>query len=414
MPLNTNIYAQFAPQAKTTQDYLDEYDARDMRDQQNKLNALGLQEKQRGIEDNNRLRDLYAQPGFDPNSDAGIQAVGRISPAQASALQKSRLDSRKTQGEIEAKAFDLAKNRHELYTKAVGALADVPNLNRDMVIQSGQQLVAMGIMPQELFDSGTANLPTDPEQLRAVLKTGIKQQLTPEQMFTIFAPKVTPVDNGQQIFRVDDNPNSPTFGQKVGAPAVQKMQSPESVASVGASLENAAATRDVAQSNRDAATIQTNFQNESGLRKEFEGLPEVKNYKQAYPAFAAVKDAASRNTPQSDINLVYGIAKVYDPNSVVREGEYATVANSPNIPERIKGYAQYLAGGGKLSPATKAQIVAEAEGRLATYKAEAGKARTSYEGIAKRRGIDPANVFSGMGDMVDAPAGFKYVGKESK
>ena len=96
-------------------------------------------------------------------------------------------------------------------------------------------------------------------------------------------------------------------------------QSPDNAASVNASLANASATREVANATRDAARIQTGFANEQGLRKEFEGLPEVKNYKQAYPAYAAVKDAAGRNTPQSDINLVYGIAKLYDPTSVVRD-----------------------------------------------------------------------------------------------
>jgi hypothetical protein len=177
-------------------------------------------------------------------------------------------------------------------------------------------------------------------------------------------------------------------------------QSPDNKATVGASLANAAAQRDMAQATRDAANIQTGFTNEQGLRKEFEGLPEVKTYKQAYPTYAAIKDAVGRNTTQSDINLVYGIAKLYDPNSVVREGEYATVANSPNIPERIKGYAQYLSGGGRLSPEIKKQIMDEATGRIGTFQAEAGKARKSYEGIAKQRGMNPASVFADMGDFV--------------
>lgn len=176
-------------------------------------------------------------------------------------------------------------------------------------------------------------------------------------------------------------------------------QSPDNKASVSASLTNAAATRDVAQATRDAARIQTQFGNEAGLRKEFEGLPEVKAYKQAFPAYAAIKDAASRNTTASDINIVYGIAKLYDPTSVVREGEYATVANSPNIPEKIKGYAQYLAGGGKLTAQVKAGLVAEAEGRIKTYEAEAVKARSTYEGIAKAQGIRPESVFPAMGAL---------------
>lgn len=153
---------------------------------------------------------------------------------------------------------------------------------------------------------------------------------------------------------------------------------------------------------RDANKIAANNKigdAETSLRKEFEGLPEVKSYKQAFPSYSAILDAAKRNTPMSDINLVYGLAKIYDPNSVVREGEYATVANSPNIPERVKGWAQYLAGGGKLTPAVKEQIVSEATGRIKSYETEVGKARGSYSQIAARGGLNPDNIFPVMGNV---------------
>jgi len=127
----------------------------------------------------------------------------------------------------------------------------------------------------------------------------------------------------------------------------------------------------------------------TGLRKEFDDLPEVKSYKKALPAFNAIKDAATRNTTQSDINIVYGLAKLYDPDSVVREGEYATVAKSPNIPEKVKGWAQYLSGGGRLTPTVKAEILAEAQGRIGSYESEYTKARTGFGNVATRTGMDP-------------------------
>lgn len=403
---DTSIYSRFMPREMSMQDYLDEQDARDQKVMQNKLNGLMLQDKQRGFDESNQLRALYAQPGFDPSTPDGLRRVMGVSPTQGIALQKSILDTQKTRGDIakndaetQSKLFGLAENRYKAWQTNMGALAQHPDLTKDLALQTGQQLVRMGVMSPEMFQSAASDLPDDPEQLRQKILTGLKTQMTPEQMFTTFAPKVSTVDNGQQITRVDDNPNSPTFGKQVGAPAVQKLQDPNSVASVGASLANARATRDVAQATRDAANIQSGFQNETALRKEFEGLPEVKNYKQAFPAFAAVKDAVSRNTPQSDINIVYGIAKLYDPNSVVREGEYATVANSPSIPEKIKGYAQFLQGGGRLSLGTKEQLLQEAQGRLGTYKAEVDKALGSYEQIARRRNIDPGSVFQDMGDM---------------
>jgi hypothetical protein len=145
---------------------------------------------------------------------------------------------------------------------------------------------------------------------------------------------------------------------------------------------------------------------ETDLRKEFGDIPQVKRFNSALPAYKAVEDAAKRNTTQADINLVYGIAKLYDPESVVREGEYGTIASSQSIPEKIKGIAQYLSGGGRLTPETKAQLLTEARGRIGTFKTELDAARTTYEGIAKRRNLDPLNIFIQPSDIgpLNSPA----------
>lgn len=149
---------------------------------------------------------------------------------------------------------------------------------------------------------------------------------------------------------------------------------------------------------------------ETDIRKEFEGLPEVKNYKLAYPSYAAIKSAAKRDTPQSDINLIYGIAKLYDPTSVVREGEYNTIANSQAIPEQIKGMAQRIAGGGKLTPETKKQLMIEAENRLKVFEDEYLKAQGTFGGIAQERGLNPKSIFSPIGRI--SSSGRRRMSKE--
>lgn len=140
---------------------------------------------------------------------------------------------------------------------------------------------------------------------------------------------------------------------------------------------------------------------ETDLRKEFADLPEVKRYKAAYPSFNAIQQASKSNNPQADINLVYGVAKLYDPESVVREGEYATIANSQAIPEWLKGMAQRVAGGGRLTPETKRQIMEQAGIRIRGYEGEYQKAVGSYENIAKGRGANTSNVIPSVGRVVD-------------
>ena len=161
-----------------------------------------------------------------------------------------------------------------------------------------------------------------------------------------------------------------------------------------------------AQAGRTSVNVNTaadkTFENETALRKEFNTLPEVVGYKAAIPAFKAVQDAATRLTPQSDINIIYGIAKLYDPTSVVREGEYATIANSQAIPERIKSLAQQIQGKGKLTPETRAQLMVEARQRIGTLQGEYNGAKSTYEGIAKKRQLDTGNVFAPVGQGINA------------
>jgi hypothetical protein len=153
---------------------------------------------------------------------------------------------------------------------------------------------------------------------------------------------------------------------------------------------------------------------ETGYRKEFNSLPEVTRYKAAIPAYKAIESAVTRPGAQSEINLIYGLAKLYDPESVVREGEYATIANSQAIPEWIKGQAQRLAGGGRLTDATKQQILTEAQARIGTFQTEYEGAKQTYEGIVGRQGLDSRNIFTPVGSVTPAKAALKPTLTESE
>ena len=147
---------------------------------------------------------------------------------------------------------------------------------------------------------------------------------------------------------------------------------------------------------------------ETDLRKELNDLPQVKKFASAAPAYKSIVDAASRNNKQADINLVYGLAKLYDPESVVREGEYDTIAKSQTIPEWLKGQAASLTGtGGKLTPATRALILQEAEGRFNSYRTEYNAANKRYSEIARQRGSNPSNIVIPIaGDVPESGGGW--------
>ncbi|MBA3493115.1 MAG: hypothetical protein H0T87_03040 [Gammaproteobacteria bacterium] len=99
------------------------------------------------------------------------------------------------------------------------------------------------------------------------------------------------------------------------------------------------------------------------LRQEFNLLPEVKNYKTVIPIVQSAREAVDIDTPAADMNLVYAAAKVMDPESVVRESETEMVVKSGSPAQQWLGQWEYIKGGGRLTPATRRQLMNEVESR---------------------------------------------------
>lgn len=135
----------------------------------------------------------------------------------------------------------------------------------------------------------------------------------------------------------------------------------------------------------------------TGLRKEIQGLPSYKNLAQAAPIYRGMAEAAGRNTKAADLNLVYGLGKIMDPTSVVREGEMVMVKNSANLPEWFKGQIDALNSGAALTPETRRAIMQEAYGRLNAYRDQFGQDTAQYEGILQRRGMNRDDVLPDFG-----------------
>lgn len=328
-------------------------------DARNQLAALTIQQHQQAMDEANRERSAYQQFGTDPNANAQTLFKAGLGK-QAGAYLKSNADQQKDLADAEKKKLETAKDRVALVNQIAGSAKD-----------------------QTSYQQGLATL-----QANGIDVSKLPPVYDPAYVENAKAQSLTELDRLNQEWKkrgYDLDVRKQNANERHD-------KATEAITVRGQNMTDARA-RDL-----NAITQQGNAaKNETELRKEFDQLPEVKSYKAAYPSFAAIKDAASRTGPQADINLIYGIAKLYDPNSVVREGEYGTIANSQAIPERIKGYAQALMGGGKLTPETKRQLLQEAEGRVATYENEYSKARGSYEDIANQRGMNSSAVFANTG-----------------
>lgn len=141
------------------------------------------------------------------------------------------------------------------------------------------------------------------------------------------------------------------------------------------------------------AAPENNFDDVSGLRKEILTLPSYKNLAQAAPIYNAMVETAGRDTRASDLNLVYGLGKIMDPGSVVREGEMFLVQGVNTLPSKVvEGINSLLTGQSALSPEARKQILEEAYGRVKGYQDAYGQDSAMYQGITQRNQINPADV----------------------
>lgn len=129
------------------------------------------------------------------------------------------------------------------------------------------------------------------------------------------------------------------------------------------------------------------------LRKEFNSLPQVKSYGEVQPVLQSAREALGNDTAAADLNLIYAAAKIMDPNSVVRESETSMVVGSGSPAQRMLGQFNYVAGGGRLTPQARKNLMAEVESRARGYESGYKAARKAYEGVAAKHGLPADEVF---------------------
>lgn len=252
---NANIFAQYVKPVRSMQDYANDYDVAEQNQLALAAKRMDMQKAQRGEADAQTMRGIAQQYGGDENALIRAYRQGGFLD-QAAGLEKSiadRLkakadagktdaDTRKSDAETQAKGFDLAKNRYNQYRMALGALAGDPALAKGKVLGVAGGLVDAGILTPELAQKLTANLPDDPEALRADIIAGRDAQLSPEQQSKLFAPEFSWQDSGQQKIPVQVNPRAPGYTPPT---PIQKVATPGEVLTDTRTREEGAKNRGV-------------------------------------------------------------------------------------------------------------------------------------------------------------------------
>ena len=81
------------------------------------------------------------------------------------------------------------------------------------------------------------------------------------------------------------------------------------------------------------------------LKRQYDSETTIKNSKERADAFNGVLNALKVNNPLGDINVIYSLVKVFDPGSVVKEGEIKLTQKANSLPGQVKLIVQNMKTG---------------------------------------------------------------------
>jgi hypothetical protein len=141
-----------------------------------------------------------------------------------------------------------------------------------------------------------------------------------------------------------------------------------------------------------ATTGQAKLSDIGSFRGQYTGLSE--DFIKLRDAYGKLRAGVQDPSAAGDVALVSGYMKMIDPQSVVREGEYATAATAAGVPEIIRGYWNRLVNGERLTAAQRSDFAKQAHALFAAQRDQQEQLQSAYRGIAGRTipGVDPGDV----------------------
>lgn len=132
----------------------------------------------------------------------------------------------------------------------------------------------------------------------------------------------------------------------------------------------------------------------AGLRKEFTSAS--KPFVEVSSAFDRVLAASNVPSAAGDIALVTNFAKMLDPGSVVRPGEFETAAAAAGLSDRIIAAAAKVDSGQILSPAQRQDFVDTARRQFGVAKTAHDRRVGEFSRLAETSGIPVDQVISDL------------------
>lgn len=148
------------------------------------------------------------------------------------------------------------------------------------------------------------------------------------------------------------------------------------------------------------ASAKTIPEGEAKLRAELAGSPAVKTMAIVRPQFANIAAIAERDaklgqdavSAADDMALIYSFIKMIDPNSAVKEGEYAAAEATRGIPDKFRAWYNKAWTGAKLTSQQRQEVFAAARTAAEPHQKAYNDAIKSAKTLATQLGYDPSRV----------------------
>lgn len=111
------------------------------------VNALKMSEMQRGVESQNKMRELYSE-GVDINTPEGFKRFAAVDPASAIKLKTEALQGQKLQGDIKKTSLDINAKQMDAFRERIGSLEFNPS-NANIQAFLEDSVLKGEITPQE-------------------------------------------------------------------------------------------------------------------------------------------------------------------------------------------------------------------------------------------------------------------------
>ncbi|MFW0776269.1 MAG: hypothetical protein ACN2B6_00935 [Rickettsiales bacterium] len=151
---------------------------------------------------------------------------------------------------------------------------------------------------------------------------------------------------------------------------------------------------------KELKTEKDRFDKAAKLRGEVEKVSKVyRDVEDAYGRIQATTEGEP--TGASDMALIFNYMKMLDPGSTVREGEFATAAQTGGVPAYVRNLYNKALDGQMLTEKQRSDFMSQAKAQYDKSSEKHSKRLDDYEKLGSRYGLDRADVI--VSDVINPP-----------